>query len=888
MKLFNSFDEIVNDAKKIFSQINDEYLAHISENKKNETLKEHSLLVAAYLIKVVNANNVEPIVDNLIYALTEKINLRNRNQISLLIKQYFVSSIIYHDLGKINPNFQVDRMNNSTFEKQKLEIKHNHSFLGAFCFVNLFFSQILKSEDLDDEDCQVLYFILFLFSVVISKHHSSTFSIDFEFTPSVLEEAFRFLETYSIELEKDYSVGIFIDVRLINDTFNELSNEKYSFPLFALLKLSYSLLTACDYYATNEYMAGMVVDDFGILTPDLKEKIISNFKSEKDYNKDLIANFESYLDRPFSELQKQSKTNLNLLRQKLNAEVISTLRKNPASPWYYIEAPTGAGKTNLSLACISELLQIDRSLNKVFYVFPFTTLITQTFHGIQETIGLTNNEMIQLHSKAGFHEQEETTDGKYGDEKRIYLDNLFVNYPFCVTSHVRFFDVLKGNKKETNYLLHRLANSIVVIDELQTYNPSHWDKILFFIENYARLFNMRFIIMSATLPKIDALSETAKGKFVNLTPNKKHYFSNPNFAGRIDFDFSLLDLSKPTKENKEEFLVDLSSFLLEKAENFYNEYGFSKVLIEFITKNTASHFFRLLKENENFSDYHLYILSGDILEPRRKKVIKELKEQKYKKVILVSTQVVEAGVDIDMDLGFKDRSLLDSDEQLAGRINRNASKKGCTVFLFDCDRTSTIYGKDKRYKKQQSDKEVYNGFKDILLYKNFDILYNKVFEDSKKEDWTDAMKLDNYLINFERFDFHSIHNNFKLIEDNGSESVFIPIEIEIPEGYTNDELLKWGVLSSKNMLSGEKLFDRYISIIKNDDLDYNQKQIDIKKLTGLMSQFTISVYPNVIERIGGYFHYEKENFGYKYLLHNKCYKIEEGFDFEYELQDIIL
>ncbi|MFA5535197.1 MAG: hypothetical protein WDA19_11920 [Mariniphaga sp.] len=113
-------------------------------------------------------------------------------------------------------------------------------------------------------------------------------------------------------------------------------------------------------------------------------------------------------------------------------------------------------------------------------------------------------------------------------------DNLFVNNPVCVTSLIRFFDILKGNHKESNYLLHLLCNSIVVIDELQTYNPKHWDKILFFIENYASLFNMRFIIMSATLPKIDALSETAQGKFVNLTLNKKQYFINKNFSDRIE------------------------------------------------------------------------------------------------------------------------------------------------------------------------------------------------------------------------------------------------------------------------------------------------------------------------------------------------------------------
>ena len=72
-----------------------------------------------------------------------------------------------------------------------------------------------------------------------------------------------------------------------------------------------------------------------------------------------------------------------------------------------------------------------------------------------------------------------------------------------------------------------------------------------------------------------------------------------------------------------------------------------------------------------------------------------------KKIILISTQVVEAGVDIDMDLGFKDSSIIDSDEQLAGRINRNVNKQHCTLYLFNYNRESVIYGKDLRYKSEK-------------------------------------------------------------------------------------------------------------------------------------------------------------------------------------------
>ncbi|MBK7873828.1 MAG: DEAD/DEAH box helicase [Saprospiraceae bacterium] len=171
-----------------------------------------------------------------------------------------------------------------------------------------------------------------------------------------------------------------------------------------------------------------------------------------------------------------------------------------------MEAPTGGGKTNLSMLATVELLKANPKLNKVFYVFPFTTLITQTHKAIIETLGLSSDEVVQLHSKAGYNtKEEETKDGQYGHDKLNFIDNLFINYPFACFHTSNSSDILKTNEKETNYILHRLANSVVVIDELQSYNPSHWDKVIYFIRNYAHYFNIKFILMSATLPKLGNL-----------------------------------------------------------------------------------------------------------------------------------------------------------------------------------------------------------------------------------------------------------------------------------------------------------------------------------------------------------------------------------------------
>ncbi len=881
----SSFSEIVKHKLSPISRLIDhsaDYWAHIDGVVKPETLERHTSLVLSYAVSIVEKQCLDEIIDSLCNSLAS-----NNKRLAEAIKLLFVASTAYHDLGKINPNFQVDKMHNSKFKKENLPITDNkHSVLSAYLFLHYFADKTNKS-DLEGEKKELLFGITMLLCLPILKHHIPELTNKTPFTVEVFKELHPFLEKCHVDLHIEASYRLLKGKDICIKHFDK---EKL-FPLFALLKLSYSLLTACDYYATNEYMAGIKINDFGIIDDNLRNKIAENFKTLKSYNSQLFSHFNDFLHKPFAELQNPSPINLNFLREKLTAEVISTIRDNPNDFWYYIEAPTGAGKTNLSLACISELLQSNKELNKVFYVFPFTTLITQTYSSIRETIGLNNAEMIQLHSKAGFHTNEEVIDGEYGKEKKLYMDNLFVNYPFCVTSHIHFFDILKGNGKDSNYLLHRLCHSIVVIDELQTYNPSQWDKILFFIEHYAPLFDIRFILMSATLPKIDTLSDSIKGQFVYLTPNREQYFTNENFAGRVKFDFNLLKQKKPIgKESKDLYLKKLSEFVKAEGEKYFNKNGQSRILIEFITKNTASRFFRIINESDDFSGYKLYLLSGDILEPRRRVVIDEIKHEKYRKIVLVSTQVIEAGVDIDMDLGFKDRSLLDSDEQLAGRVNRNAIKKDCKVFLFDCDNKGTIYGNDRRYKHQQKDEEIYYGFEEILENKKFDILYKKVFEDAKKDDWTEKGALNSYLENFKLFDFQSINSEFQLIEKNNIQSVYIPININIQDYYSTEELNKVGVLTEKkDEISGEKLFDKYISIISNRETDFLRKQIDLKKIAGLMSQFTISVYPNIINEISDEFDAERSKFGYLYLSHwSKCYDIEKGFDFEKVAHDIYL
>ncbi|MGN6494718.1 MAG: hypothetical protein ACTHLE_22200, partial [Agriterribacter sp.] len=270
------------------------------------------------------------------------------------------------------------------------------------------------------------------------------------------------------------------------------------------------------------------------------------------------------------------------------------------------------------------------------------------------------------------------------------------------------------------------------------------------------------------------------------------------------------------------------------------------------------------------------------------------------KILLVTTQVVEAGVDIDMDLGFKDRSMVDSEEQLAGRINRNVNKRDCILFLFNYNKENIIYGQDLRY--QETKKIKPEDYKQILQQKDFDFLYNSIF--CKIDYWAMSDKISNhnhnkqlkcYIPKIQSLKFASVHYEFKLIERENI-SCFIPVEVPVTvEGINNklkdDVFLKneidflelHGIVPTENnMIRGTEVFDLYISFIQNKR-DFTEQKIGNKMLQGILSKFIISLFgnKNVETQITLYSDEEKSKYGYKYVERWKdFYDIRLGMDAE--------
>lgn len=890
---FKSFAEIRGDIyRQDLIKNHDCYLAHTYPNKKSEKFNEHNNLVIDYCIKLIQYHSIDDVVDRLIFSISS-VTPTDTSKFGNFVKQLFISTFIYHDYGKVNDNFQIQRMKNDNvlFSSKLLKIKAQHSILSAYIFVVHHLS-FVDATVWSKEEKQLLLGLIFVFSYPIIKHHSPYLfngKDDVNYEEEVQQEMKKFLLIFDVEELESYYLKPghknlkgenYKDLRI-----DALFSFKKSFEIFALIKLNFSLLTAADYLATHEYMNSTEgasegsTSDFGVFNDRKRiEEIVMHLQSYS-HNKDTFAKVNDYV---FSFPQEKSNTNLNSLRQEMAVSLIQTVCKNTEKKLFYIEAPTGGGKTNLSIITVAELMQANPELNKVFYVFPFTTLITQTYSVLKDSLGLKDSEIAELHSKAGFSsKKEEDQDGLYSSEKEDYIDNLFALYPVTLMSHVKFFNILKTNGKEENYLLHRLANSIVVIDEIQSYNPAIWDKMLYFITQYSKYFNVRFILMSATLPKISALNIglTQLPDFVDLLPEARKYITNKNFSERVVFNFELFKV--------ETSLEELVCVLINKSKQYASKNGSVKTIIEFIYKKSASEFKQLIETFDHGFD-KIFVLSGTVLESRRREIVNFIKRTAKEKVniLLVTTQVVEAGVDIDMDIGFKNVSIIDSDEQLAGRVNRNAYKEHCEVYLFKLDDAKILYGKDFRFSQTRKDIDT-EQYQEILRSKDFKFLYEKVMlsiDNKNKPIYKDSFPL--YEENLNKLRFNKVDEDFKVI-DQQNDSVFVPLKIPVFVEGKDDDILDevfskkeleflqcFNVFSHDNTLDGIEVWEVYETLIETSSQKRRKKEafdikgkIDYKILQGIMSKFTFSMmhHSKDIKKITEGFGEEK--LGYMYFSH---------------------
>ncbi|WP_132995967.1 CRISPR-associated helicase Cas3' [Sporanaerobacter acetigenes] len=839
---------INNISKLVYKEQN--IYAHEKEEIKKETLKEHSDLTLYYLERFSEEKQLEKIITNIIKELSDDEEILS-DEIQSIIFEMFINAVYLHDIGKINPAFQKNKMNNLEVNIDKKHETHEskHSLLSSLIYIDIYIDEISKRVE-DGQKQKFLYSILYSFSYVISRHHSFLEDLSQVEFIDKLERKLCNIKEDRFELTYYKYEERLADRKNFNRLRNRDRKNFKPVSFFILNKLLYSTIVNCDFYATHTYLNGYEPESKYI---DNIDEILSIYENTKIYKG--IQNYKK--DKKYF-----GANSINTLRSEIFLESEENLIKSlQHGNIFYIEAPTGSGKTNTSINLAFNIVENNSSINKIFYIFPFNTLVEQTKSSFDEIF----NQRIQDKFKVAVinsitpiiteEEKKEKEDIYQIDYSIDLLNRQTLNYPVVLTTHVNFFNYLFGTGREINLPFLQLCNSVVIIDEIQSYKNTIWPEIIRFLSEYSKLLNIKIIIMSATLPKLDKLISDDKANFIELIEDKDKYYQNKLFKERVKLNYELLDKEKISEED----IVDL-------VDKVYKERGEARVLIEFITKKTARKFYdKFIKLFDN--KRKVVEITGDDSSYARNKIIGEINKKDSKgnfvckDILVVATQVIEAGVDIDMDVGLKDISMLDGEEQFLGRINRSCKKDNCCAYFFNFDNANRVYGGDLRLELNLKDKD-YQGY---LLDKDFDKFYEKCFKR------LDEMKKECNEKNMEAFfndevkclNFTQIEGKMKLI-DQENYQLFIAHEIEMEDG---------------KVLDGKKVWKEYVQLLKDNSMDYAKKRIKLSKIAQQISYFTFNFldYDDKYDRRPKYFN---DNIGRIYYIEGGERFLTEGGKFD--------
>ena len=794
------------------------FYAHCDRgNGKNpEILKEHVDRCYHYFEELWEHKNFKAVFENFQKELAPELSDEGIKWFYSLI----VNVIIFHDCGKINPRFQSIKMKNTLKKWTAIDCLDGtkHSILSAAIYFDYFYEKIQESLLSKDEKNMIHVFML-VNAYVISRHHGNLSRFEEfleEFQPNrQLADIFScmnqgdFTEVYHGPFCKRDRHMMNMPRQNTRIYHSFLEKQSSHAGLYTYIRFLFSVLVSCDYYATSEYDNGIQMSAFGTIE---NTEFATQYEQSERVKQIRRFNPESCVD---------DKKDINILRNRMFYEAEQTLLENKDANVAFAEAPTGAGKSNLAMNCSLKLL--DKNINKIFYVYPFNTLVEQNYDTLEKIYGQTDifksiaviNSItpIPLNGTRKFWENLDKEENEKFYQNAL-LDRQFLNYPFILTTHVNLFQIMFGCEREAAISFYQLAGSVVVLDEIQSYKNVLWTEIMMFLQCYSRLLNMKIIIMSATLPKLDMLTGNHE-KVVNLIKNPEKYFQDARFKKRVALSYELLYPDRKTE------MKELYAHVLGQAQKG------RKLLMEFITKTSAEKFYHMLTESGR-EDLQIFCMTGDDNQIDRKRILREMDTaDKDKAVILVATQVVEAGIDIDMDIGYKDISKLDSEEQFIGRINRNFKRKG-VVYFFDMDNESGIYKEDYRVDTAYTLRK--DEMKQLLADKKFGKYYDYILKGIRKyrNDRKNENGIEAFVDNVKKLDFVWISQKMKLIDknDDWKMSVYFAREITTDTG---------------EIIDGKQVWERYRELLSDMTMNYAKKQILLSEVKSKMSYFIYQI-----------------------------------------------
>lgn len=381
-------------------------------------------------------------------------------------------------------------------------------------------------------------------------------------------------------------------------------------------RMLFSSLVDADFIDTETFMQGEKPrGDFDSI-PQLSEKLKAHFAKME------ISNSE-----------------LNQIRGEILDSCIA--KANCDTGLFSLTVPTGGGKTLSSLAFALEHAK-KKDLKRVIYVIPYTSIIDQTAEVFSSIFG--ENQVIEHHSSVVFVKDSEGDLDSIENKKRLACENW--DAPIIITTAVQFFESLFANKPSQCRKLHNIAKSVVIFDEAQTLPVPYLRPCVAAISELVKYYHCSSVLCTATQPELDELFQEHSVSIQEMLPNTAPIFKKLKRCTIEDYGST----------SWTELGTELSQL--------------SQVLVIVNHRKSAKLLWETLPEEGN------YCLSTLLYPKHRKKLLKEIRQRLKEGLTcrVISTCLIEAGVDLDFPLVFREKAGLDSLLQAAGRCNREGKR----------------------------------------------------------------------------------------------------------------------------------------------------------------------------------------------------------------------
>ena len=671
------------------------------------------------------------------------------------LKELLEIIVGFHDLGKYTSFFQ-----NYLLKKEPIDqTLKRHAQIGGIAAYNLL-------KDVDERKALLSLYIIFL-------HHSQLIDL-LQISEKLNENLVRIINRQCNDLMDDFAAiesdlkrkGLeeiikYPEERRIRKGFGYWSKKNSSIQDYFLVNYLFSLLIEADKLDASD-------------TPAYQLKSIKSSVVDDRFG------------HPDSNSIELDKMNNNELRNYCRSVVIANLKDENILQEYMftLTAPTGIGKTmtalDFALKLKSKIKASSGKEARIIYALPFINIIEQSLNEYKETLPKETHVLghYQYADIFGEENKKSNIDGaEIGyHQKLMALDTWQAD--IVITSFVQFIETLVGNRNKLLKKFNHFANSIIILDEVQTLRLDQMPLLGAVLHYLSKYLKARILLMTATRPKIFELAEKEilngeKVKAKELLTSYEKVFA---VFKRTSIQPLLNSLSEEKENRTLEFINTI----------FSTKWHSSKSCL--IVCNTVNHSIEIYDTissflEENNLENPIYYLSTNIVPAHRLNKIELIKTDiKNKKApILIATQVVEAGVDLDFDMGFRDIGPIDSIIQVAGRVNRNndPNKFFAPLYILDFDSKTTImvYGR-LTYNQAKKSLEKQNYFKETeyltLVNEYFDGISEKSsFADSRA--YFNSMKTLKYDSEFPKTEFPV--SAFRIIEQsNRYAAVFIEID----------------------------------------------------------------------------------------------------------------